>query len=83
LAENHADLGSIDRAFLVGRTPKHGHSASCRHKNPRHHLDHGGFAGAVGAEITDRFACIDVESDAGHSANLGELAAEKAAKGAR
>ena len=79
LSEDDADFGGIGNAMGVGFAAEDFDGAGRRDQNAGHHLDHGGFAGAIGAEIADGFAGLDGKRDAIDRADFGEFAGEKAA----
>ena len=71
LAEDDADLAGIRHALLVRRAAEHRERRRRGHEDAGHHLDHGRFAGAVGAEIADGLARLDREADIGNRRNFG------------
>jgi len=82
LAEDDADLGGVAQAVGMGLAAEHVQRAGAGSEDAGHHLDHGRFAGAVGAEIADRLAGLDGETDPVHGTDFGILAGDEAAYGA-
>ena len=53
------------------------------HEDAGQHLDHGGFAGAVGPEIAHGLAAADSERDVLNRVDFGELGGEQGLDGTR
>jgi len=66
LAEDDADGLHVLAALLPGHETIGTDFTAGGHENAGEHFDGGGFAGAVGADVADHFAGLDVEGDAVH-----------------
>ena len=64
LPENHADGFHIVAALAKGHEAIDANFAAGRDQNAGEHLDAGGFAGAIRADVADHFAAVDRKADA-------------------
>jgi hypothetical protein len=79
LAEDDADVERVALALPPGDQAVHFDLPGGRHQDAGQHLDRGGLAGAVGAEVADQLALLDVEADAVDRAGDGVLPGEEGA----
>jgi len=64
LAKDYANMGNVFDAVFPGGAAQDLAVARVGHQDAGEHFDGGGFAGAVGADITDEFAFCHGKGDA-------------------
>ena len=78
LAEHDADGFHVLAALAPGNEAVDANlAARTGHQDAGEHLDGGGLAGAVGADVADHLAAVDREADAVHRGDGAVLAHEK------
>ena len=79
LTKDHADVARVVHALCVRITPQHLDAPAGGHEHPGQHLDRGGFARAVHADIPDNLTRVHFEADLVDRCLIFELRGEKSA----
>ena len=80
LPKDHADLCDVGDAFFPGYAAENFTAARIGYEDAGQYFDGGGFARAIGTDITDEFAGFNGEGDAVESSDLAVVAVHHAAQ---